>query len=102
MQNQKPLHFTHHQLKRMSKRGISKNIVKEVFENGEWRDGNKPLSYEVEYKGIVIVLYEEDNRYNVSTCKLNREKTLEAEKMKDEMGLDFFKAMHKVVKSINF
>lgn len=98
----KPLHFTQHQLKRMSKRGISKSIVEAVFEKGVWKDGNKPSSYEIEYKGIIIVVYENNSQYNVSTCKLNRDKTLEAEKLKDELGIDFFKAMHKVVKNIDF
>lgn len=98
----KPLHFTKHQLERMSKRGISKAIVKEVFEKGVWREGKSLFSYEIEYKGIIIVVYENKTQYNVSTCKLNRDMTLKAEKLKDELNIDFFKAMHKVVKSIDF
>lgn len=101
MKKDKPLFFTQHQLKRMAKRGMSKAIIQSVVDNGEWREGKNPLSYEVEYKGIIVVLYEQKIQYNVSTCKLNREYTCKAEALKDELGIDFWKAVHKVVKGIN-
>lgn len=101
MKLNKPLFYTQHQLKRMAKRGMSKNIVNVVLEYGEWREGNKPLSYEIEYKGFIVVLYEQKTQYNVSTCKLNREYTYKAEKLKEETGIDFWKAVHKTVKTID-
>lgn len=97
----KPLFFTQHQLKRMAKRGMSKSIIQAVVNNGEWREGKNPFSYEVEYKGIVVVLYEHSNQYNVSTCKLNREYTCKAEQLKERLGIDFWKAVHRIVKSID-
>lgn len=97
----KPLYFTEHQLERMSKRGISKEVVKKVFENGKWRKGKNPFSFEIEFKGIIIIVYENAVRYNVTTCKLNRENTIKAEKIKEELGVNFFVAMHKVVKELN-
>lgn len=98
----KPLFFTQHQLGRMAKRGMSKAIIIAVVNNGEWREGHKPLSHEIEYKGIVVVLYEQKVQYNVSTCKLNREYTLKAEKLQLKLGIDFWKAVHKIVKQIDF
>lgn len=101
MRKNKPLFFTKHQLKRMAKRGMSKFIIEVVVNNGEWREGKNPLSYEIEYKGIIVVLYEQRVQYNVSTCKLNREYTCKAEKLKEELGIDFWKSVHMVVKSID-
>jgi len=97
----KPLFFTNHQLKRMAKRGMSKAIIQAVVNNGDWREGKFAFSYEIEYKGIVVVLYEQKTQYNVCTCKLNREYTIKAEKLKEELGVDFWRAVHKVVKSID-
>lgn len=102
MRRNKPLFFTQHQLGRMAKRGMSKRIVQLVVENGEWRNGKEAFSYEVEYKGVIVILYEQKIQYNVSTCKLNRELTKEAEYIKEVEGIDFWKAVHKVVKTINF
>lgn len=101
MRKDKPLFFTVHQLKSMAKRGMSKAIIEAVIDNGEWREGNEPFSHEVEYKGIVVVVYEQKTQYNISTCKLNREHTNKAEKLKDELGIDFWQATHRVVKSID-
>jgi hypothetical protein len=101
MMKDKPLFFTEHQLKRMAKRGMSKAIVKVVLVNGEWREGNEPFSFEIEYKGIIVVVYEQKTQYNICTCKLNREYTCIAEEMKDQKGIDFWKAVHKVVKGID-
>lgn len=98
----KPLFFTQHQLKRMAKRGMSKAIIQVVVNNGEWRKGKEPFSYEVEYKGIIVILYEQKVQYNVSSCKLNREKTIEAEKLQKDTSIDFWKAVHKIVKGIDF
>ena len=81
---------------------MSKAIIKIVVSNGEWREGKELLSYEIEYKGIIVILYEQRTQYNVSTCKLNREYTCKAEKLKEDSGIDFWKAVHKVVKSIDF
>lgn len=97
----KPLYFTEHQLKRMAKRGMSKEIVTTVLNNGKWAEGNKPLSYKVEYKGIVVIVYEQRTQYNVSSCKLNREYTQKAEQLQIDKGIDFWKAVHKVVKGIS-
>lgn len=102
MIDNKPIYFTNHQLQRMANRGISKRIVNEVITNGIWKKGKKPSSFQVEYKGVIVILYEEDDAYKVTTCKLNREKTLEAEKLKEQLDIDFFKAVHKVVKSLGF
>jgi|SRR5690606_2114956 len=102
MRKNKPLFITQHQLKRMAKRGISKAILYAVIDNGTWREGKNPLSYEIEYKGVVVVLYEQKTQYNVATCKLNREYTIKAECLSEKMGIDFWKATHKVVKSIDF
>jgi hypothetical protein len=96
----KLLFFTQHQLKSMARRGMSKAIIQDVVTNGEWSKGNKPYSFEVEYKGIVVVLYEQKNQYNVCTCKLNREFTCKAERLQEELGIDFWKAVHKIVKEI--
>lgn len=101
MRKDKPLFFTNHQLKRMAKRGMSKAIIKAVVENGEWEKGKEPFSYEIKYKGIVVILYEQKVQYNVCTCKLDREHTIKAEKLKEELGIDFWKAIHKVVKDID-
>lgn len=101
MKKSKPLFFTVHQLKRMAKRGMSKPIIQVVFDNGEWREGNEPFSFEIEYKGIIVVVYEQRSQYNVCTCKLNREYTLKAEKLKSEKGIDFWKAVHRIVKKID-
>lgn len=98
----KPLFYTQHQLKRMAKRGMSKAIVEIVVKYGDWREGKEPLSYEVEYKGVIIILYEQRTQYNVSSCKLNREYTCKAEQLKKQLGIDFWKAVHKIVKSIDF
>ena len=102
MKKNKPLFFTKHQLKRMAKRGMSKPIVQAVVENGKWGDGNEPFSYQIEYKGVIVILYEQKVQYNVSSCKLNREHTVKAEKMAKELGIDFWKAVHKIVKNIDF
>jgi hypothetical protein len=85
----------------MAKRGMSKTIIQAVVNNGKWKEGKNPLSYEVEHKGIIVVLYEQRTQYNVSTCKLNREYTCKAEKLKERLGIDFWKATHKIVKSID-
>lgn len=102
MKKNKPLFFTQHQLGRMAKRGMSKRIINIVVDKGEWRDGKEPFSYEVEYKGLIVILYEQKTQYNVSTCKLNRKLTIEAERIQETQGLDFWKSVHKVVKKINF
>jgi hypothetical protein len=101
MNKDKPLFFTQHQLKRMAKRGMSKAVIQSVVNNGEWREGKKPLSYEIEYNGIIVVLYEQKTQYNVSTCKLNRKYTLEAEDMRDALGIDFWIAVHRIVKELS-
>jgi|SRR5205085_10448682 len=98
----KPLFYTQHQLQRMAKRGMSKQIINIVVNKGEWSKGKEPYSYEVEYKGIVVILYEQKVQYNVSSCKLNREYTCKAEQLKKDTGMDFWKAVHKIVKSIDF
>lgn len=100
MTKDKPLFFTNHQLKRMAKRGISKVVIQTIVDNGAWERGKNPFSYEVEYKGIIVILYGQRCQYNVSTCKLNREYTCMAEKVKDELNIDFWKATHKIVKEI--
>ena len=97
----KPLFFTEHQLGRMAKRGMSKAIIKAVVDNGEWSKGKEPYSYEIEYKGIIVILYEQKTQYNVATCKLNREYTCKAEQLKEKLGIDFWKAVHKIVKTID-
>lgn len=102
MQNKKPLFFTQHQLKRQAKRGMSKAIIQIVVDNGVWEKGKEPFSHEVEYKGIIVILYEQKNQYNVCTCKLNREYTCKAEQLKDKLGIDFWIAVHRIVKSIDF
>lgn len=101
MKESKKLFFTVHQLKRMAKRGMSKSIIQVVVDNGEWREGNEPFSFEVEYKGIIVVVYEQRDQYNVCTCKLNREYTMKAELLKTQKDIDFWKAVHRIVKSIN-
>lgn len=98
----KPLYFTQHQLKRMAKRGMSKSIIEIVTNNGEWKKGKEPFSYEIEYQGIIVILYEQKVQYNVSTCKLNRELTIQAEKLSTDFEIDFWKAVHKIVKKIDF
>lgn len=98
---EKPLFFTQHQLKRMAQRGMSKAIIQAVVNNGEWKKSKEPFSYEIEYKGIVVILYEQKVQYNVGTCKLNREYTCKAEYLKDKLNIDFWKAVHKVVKTID-
>ena len=98
----KPLTFTSHQLKRMSKRGISKLIVEIVVGHGDWRRGKNPFSFQVDYKGIVIILYEDPHQYFVSTCKLNREYTLKAEKISRDQEIDYWKAVHRIIKRIDF
>lgn len=97
----KPLFFTQHQLKRMAQRGMSKAIIQAVVDNGTWEKGKEPFSHEIEYKGIVVILYEQKAQYNVGTCKLNREFTCKAEQLKEEAGIDFWKAVHKIVKTID-
>ena len=101
MNKGKKLFFTQHQLQRMAKRGMSKAIIEAVVNNGEWREGKEAFSHEVEYKGIIVVLYEQKSQYNVSTCKLNRESTYRAENLKEELNIDFWRAVHKVVKNID-
>lgn len=102
MKKRKPLFITKHQLKRMAQRGISKLIVDIVISNGEWREGKSPLSYEIEYKGVIVVLYEQKTQYNLATCKLSRENTCRAEEMSKLQNISFYKSLHKVVKSIDF
>jgi len=97
----KPLFFTKHQLKRMAKRGLSKAIIQVVVENGKWENGNKPFSHLVEYKGIVVVLYSQRVQYNVASCKLNREYTIQAEELAKKLNVDFWKATHKIIRSID-
>ena len=98
---QKPLFYTRHQLRRMAKRGMSKSIIEAVVQNGEWEKGNKPYSHLVEYKGIIVVLYEQRVQLNVSSCKLNRKYTLEAEKMSKDLNIDFWRATHKIIQNID-
>lgn len=102
MKKNKPLFFTKHQLKRMAQRGISKAMIQVVVNNGEWERGGEPFSFKVEYKGVIAVLYEKKTQYNVGTCMLNREYTLKVVSLKEELGIDFLKAMHKIVKQIDF
>lgn len=102
MKKDKPLFYTQHQLKRQAKRGMSKAIIQIVVDNGKWEKGKEPFSYEVEYKGVIVILYEQKTQYNVCTCKLNREYTYKAEQLKDSLGIDFWKAVHCVVKEIDF
>jgi hypothetical protein len=102
MRKFKQLFFTDHLLKRMAKRGMSKAIIEVVVKYGDWREGKEPLSYEIEYKNVIVILYEQRTQYNVSTCKLNREYTCKAERLKNELGIDFWKAVHKIVKGIDF
>ena len=102
MKLKKPLFFTQHQLGRMAKRGMSKKIVQAVVEHGDWNKGKVPYSFEVSYKGIIVVLYEQKTQYNVSSCKLDRENTKRAERMKMDAGMDFWRAVHKIVKGIDF
>lgn len=102
MRKNKPLFITQHQLKRMAQRGISKMIVYAVLNNGEWNEGKNPLSFEVEYKGIVVIVYSQKTQYNLATCKLNRKLTCMAEELKVNRGIDFWKAVHIIVKSIDF
>ena len=97
----KPLFFTQHNLKRMAKRGMSKRIIQSVVNNGEWIEGKEPYSHEIEYKGIIVILYEQKVQYNVSTCKLNRDYTMQAEQMQEKQGIDFWKAVHRIVKKIS-
>lgn len=98
---EKPLFFTQHQLKRMAQRGMSKAITQAVVNNGKWERGKEPFSYEIEYKGIIVILYEQKVQYNVGTCKLNREYTCRAEQMQNELKIDFWKCVHKIVKTID-
>lgn len=98
---QKPLFFTRHQLRRMAKRGMSKPIIEAVVQNGVWESGNKPYSHLLEYKGIIVVLYEQRTQYNVSSCKLDRRHTIRAEQISKELKIDFWKAYHQVVRSID-
>ncbi|PGO60630.1 hypothetical protein [Priestia megaterium] len=102
MKKDKVLFFTDHQLKRMSKRGINKLIINTVVKSGKWRKAKKIRSYEVEYKGVIVILYEQKYQYNVATCKLNRENTIKAQELKEELGINFWEATQRVVKSINF
>ncbi|MER2007453.1 MAG: hypothetical protein ABS939_08365 [Psychrobacillus sp.] len=101
MRKNKPLFYTLHQLKRMAKRGMSKSIVEIIVKHGEWREAKEPLSYEIEYKGLIVILYEQKTQYNVSTCKLNRAKTIEAENLQKQLGIDFWKCVHRIVKNID-
>jgi hypothetical protein len=98
---EKPLFFTQHQLKRMAQRGMSKAIIQAVVNNGTWEKGKEDFSHEIEYKGIIVILYEQKTQYNVGTCKLNRELTMEAESLKEQRGIDFWKAIHKIVRRID-
>jgi len=102
MKADKPLFFTKHILKRMAKRGISKLIIQAVVDNGEWKRGKEPFSIEIEYKGVIVVIYEQKNQYNVCTCKLNRENTIRAEELKNKRDIDFWKATHIIIKEIDF
>lgn len=97
----KPLFFTEHQLKRMAKRGMSKEVVTTVVNNGEWTEGNQPLSFKIEYKGVIVIMYEQKTQYNVSSCKLNREYTHKAEQLQREKGISFWKAYHRILKSLS-
>ncbi|UUV46838.1 hypothetical protein [Bacillus phage vB_BanS-Thrax4] len=97
----KPLFYTKHQLRRMAKRGMSKPIIEAVVANGVWEKGNEPFSHLLAYKGIIVVLYEQRVQFNVSSCKLDRKHTLKAEKIAKESNIDFWKAYHQVVRSID-
>ncbi|MFS0905709.1 hypothetical protein AB3N02_21935 [Priestia aryabhattai] len=101
MNRHKPLFFTQHQLSRMAKRGMSKRIIQVVVNNGRWEKGKEPFSYEIEYKGLIVILYEQKSQFNVSTCKLNREYTIKAEQLKEKEGIHFWRAVHKIVKGID-
>lgn len=98
----KPIFFTKHQLKRMTQRGMSKKIIQTVVDNGRWSKGEARYSFEVEYKGVIVILYEQKTQYNLGTCKLNREYTEKAQMLKGELGIGFWQAVHKVVKGIDF
>ncbi|UGO51363.1 hypothetical protein PQE72_gp080 [Bacillus phage vB_BanS_Skywalker] len=97
----KPLFYTKHQLRRMAKRGMSKPIIEAVVQNGVWEKGNQPFSHLLEYKGIIVVLYEQRTQFNVSSCKLDRRHTILAEQIAKESNIDFWKAYHQVVRSID-
>lgn len=102
MKKNKPLYFTNHQLKRMAQRGITKAIVQTVVDNGVWVKGEEAYSFVIEYNGIIVILYEQKTQYNVSTCKLNRMNTEKAERIREEKNINFWKAVHRVVKELNF
>ncbi|MFQ3543528.1 DUF4258 domain-containing protein [Halobacillus rhizosphaerae] len=97
----KKLYFSKHILKRMAKRGMSKAIIEAVIDNGVRSQGKHPYSLEIEYKGIIVVLYVQKNQLNVSTCKLDRPHTLKAEYLQEKLDIDFWKAVHLVVKEID-
>lgn len=100
MRKNKQLHFTDHVLKRMSQRGISKTLVYTVIQNGYWSKGRNTSSFKVEHKGVVIILYEQKHRYDISSCRLNREYTLLAEKIKKRDGISFWESLHLIMKSL--
>ncbi|MGV4321169.1 DUF4258 domain-containing protein [Bacillus mojavensis] len=100
MRKNKQLHFTDHVLKRMSQRGISKNLVYAVIRNGYWSRGYNASSFKVEHKGVVVILYEQKHRYDISSCRLNREYTLLAEKMKQQNGISFWESLHLIMKDL--
>lgn len=102
MKKNKPLYFTNHQLKRMAQRGITKTIVETVVDNGVWSKGKEDYSHHIEYNGVIVILYEQKTQYNVSSCRLNRENTEKAERIREEQGINFWKATHKVMKGLNF
>lgn len=102
MLKEKTLYYSQHVLQSMTRRGISKNIIEVVVRNGYWSRGKKEYSFEVEYKGVIVILYEQKNQYNVGTCKLNRENTIKVEQIKEDRGISFWKAIHTVVKGIDF
>lgn len=91
--------YGEHQLLRMSQRGISKSIVNSVLQNGIWQKTNKHLCYEVEYKGVVLIVYKGRFEVEIITCKLNRELTIKAE---ESEHLGFNNAVKDIVKKISF
>ena len=101
MKNKK-IFYTEHQLKSMAKRGISKTIVETVINKGVWESGKNAFSHQIEYRGIVVVLYEQKTQYNVVTCMTNRDNTKKAEELKERLNISFWKAVHMIVKEINF
>lgn len=98
----KSIVYSSHQLIRMAQRGISKDLVHCVLSKGEWTRGKSPFSFQVTYKGLIVVVYENKKEYNVSTCKLDRKLTLKAEGLKKYQNYTFLSAIKEIVKRIDF